>query len=92
MLTLKFTNSANQDLKRLRQFIADKNPQAATRVSQRLSTAIKNLPQQPLVGTKLAEWPNIREIYVDDYIIRYLISETQLIILRLWHGKEDRRT
>ena len=92
MLMLKFTHSANQDLKRLRQFIADKNPQAATRVSQRLRTAIKNLLKQPLMGTKVEEWPNIREIYVDDYIVRYLITETHLIVLRLWHGKEDRLT
>lgn len=92
MLILKFTHSANQDLKRLREFIADKNPLAAMRVSKRLRKAIQSLPRQPLIGAKLEEWPNIREIYIDDYIIRYLISETQLVILRIWHGKEDRRT
>ncbi len=92
MLILKLTNSANEDLKRLRKFIADKNPLAAMRVSKRLRKAIQSLLKQPLIGAKFEEYPNIREIYVDDYIIRYLISETQLIILRIWHGKEDRRT
>lgn len=44
MLTLKFTYKANQDLRRLRAFIAEKNPAAAKRVSELLRNGINGHP------------------------------------------------
>lgn len=75
---------------RLREFIAEKNPGAARRISQRLLTAIKRLVDQPKTGVTVEEMPDTRDLIVGDYIVRYLVIEDEIYILRIWHGREHR--
>ena len=91
MLTLKFTHSANWDLRRLRAFIAEKNPIAAKRISARLRRGIKLLVNQPLMGVEVEEFTdhNVREFYIDGYTVRYCVTRTELVVLRVWHDRED---
>jgi len=75
---------------RLREFIAEKNPAAARRISQRLLTSIKRLVDQPQMGVTFEELPDTRDLVVGDYIVRYIHIEEEIYILRIWHGREDR--
>ncbi len=90
MRELHFTHSAVRDLLRLRAFIAQHDPAAAMRVSLRLRTSLQNLVVHPALGLPVEGLPSVRELVICDYIARYRVSERELMVLRIWHGKEDR--
>ena len=90
MNKLLFTQSAQKDLIRLREFIAEKNPAAARRISQKLKVSILKLVDQPDMGVNVDELPGIQDLIAGDYRVRYSLIDKHLYILRIWHGKEDR--
>ncbi len=89
-MRLTFTDSALGDLKRLRTFIAEKTPQAAQRISQRLVSSIKRLTDQPQMGVNVEELDGVKDFIAGDYVVRYTGLDNELFILRIWHAKEDR--
>jgi addiction module RelE/StbE family toxin len=89
-MKLLFTHSAQRDLMHLRDFIAEKNPGAARRISRRLLTAINRLTDQPEMGIDVEELPGTQDLIAGDYIVRYVVLEDEIYVLRIWHGKEDR--
>jgi toxin ParE1/3/4 len=90
-MKLIFSKAAVHDLVRLRDFIAQHNPEAAQRVAQRLRGAIQGLVDTPQIGRPVANMPGeIRELIFGKYVVRYEVRRQYLYILRIWHGKEDR--
>jgi len=89
-MTLKFTQSAQQDLIRLRKFIAVKNPQAAKRISQRLKESIQRLMHQPEMGVNVTDLVDVQDWISGNYIVRYTVLDSSIYILRIWHDKEYR--
>ena len=91
-MKLQFSKAAVHDLVRLRDFIAQHNPEAARRISKRLRGAIKGLVAMPKMGRPVESMPGeIRELIFGRYIVRYEIRGKDLLyILRIWHGKENR--
>lgn len=90
MKRLGFTRSAVGDLERLRAFIAEKNPQAAERISRLLRNTIRYLIDHPELGRELDELRDVRELIARDYVVHYRTDGEAVTILRVWHGKEDR--
>lgn len=92
-MKLLYAAEAIQDLERLREFIAEKNPEAAERISLQLLKGIENLKQFPRLGIEVPRAPDpkrVRDLAFDRYIVRYLILDAAIYILRIWHHKEDR--
>ena len=90
-MKLLFSKAAVNDLVRLREFIAQHNPEAARRVAQRLRGAIQGLVDTPQIGRPVADMAgDIRELIFGKYVVRYEVRQHSLFILRIWHGKEDR--
>lgn len=89
-MKLLFTHSSQRDLVRLRDFIAENNSQAARQISRRLVTSINRLANQPEMGNDVEELPGTQDLITGDYVVRYVVLEENLYILRIWHGKEDR--
>ncbi len=90
-MKLQFSEAAVNDLVRLREFIAEYNPEAAQRVAQRLRGAIQRLVDMPQIGRPVDDMPGeIREMIFGKYVVRYQVRQHMLFILRIWHGKEDR--
>ena len=90
-MKLIYTPESIEDLKRLREFIAIKNPQAASKIGIALLTSIRKLKDFPRLGVKVTAAPNpeiIRDLVVGNYIARYLVLENAIHILRVWHHKE----
>ncbi len=87
-MKLQLTQCTQQDLVRLREFIAIKNPQAAKRYSQRLKKHISKLLDHPAMGHPVEELPGVRELVAGDYVVRYIVLNDELTVLRIWHGKE----
>lgn len=93
-MNIRFTQDAVDDLIRLREFIAVKNPLAANRIANELKTGINKLVTFPELGLKVEQAPEpekIRDLFIGEYTIRYLISKAEIVILRLWHDKENAR-
>ena len=90
MRRFQLTRSAVRDLTRLRAFIAEHNPAAAARVSERLITSLQHLVAHPELGHPVEELPDVREVVRGDYVVRYTVTAQTVLVLRIWHGKEDR--
>lgn len=92
-MKIEYTDVAINDLNRLRAFIAEHDPQAATRTAKKLITGIGGLSQQPKLGHPVMLAPNpenIRDLILGRYIVRYAQLAHAILILRIWHHKEDR--
>lgn len=91
-----YSPQAVADLRRLHDFIADKNPAAAARVSLDLRQGIARVRQFPHLGRRVWMAPGkeapeeIRDLVVGNYVARYLILDDRVIVLRVWHSREDR--
>ena len=87
----RYTPEAIHDLDRLREFIEIKNPVAAQRVAKELLLGIHKLKVFPKMGVQALRAPQpelVRDLFIGNYTVRYLITKEELIILRLWHGRE----
>jgi plasmid stabilization system protein ParE len=93
---LAFSREARGDLVRLRAFVAQHNPVAAQRLARRLIRGIERLLRNPRLGRRVTVAPDqmapeeIRDWVVGEYIVRYLTAEERIVVLRMWHGKEQR--
>ncbi len=93
-MNLRFAPEAVDDLVRLRKFIEEKNPTAAQRVANDLLLGFEKLKVFPEIGLKVerAFDPNrIRDLFIGLYTVRYLIGDGEVVILRIWHGKENEK-
>ncbi len=90
-MKIQYSPEAINDLVRLRKFIAVNNPYAAKRVAERLISGIEKLKVFPEMGLPVQRSPEpekVRDLFITNYTVRYLIGEDSIFILRVWHGKE----
>ena len=90
-MNIQYSPEAIDDLVRLREFIEVNNPYAAKRVAERLLSGIEKLEVFPVIGLPVQISPEpekVRDLFITNYTIRYLIGEDSIYILRVWHGKE----
>ncbi|MBS3957863.1 MAG: type II toxin-antitoxin system RelE/ParE family toxin [Xanthomonadaceae bacterium] len=93
-MKLILARTASKDLVRLRAFIATHDPVAASRIASDLRERIAYLKTFPDMGHAVPEAPEslpLREFAFGDFVVRYLRLEASLVILRVWHHREDRR-
>jgi len=92
-MKLIYSKQAVADLDRLRAFIAEHDPDAASRVTQALITRVDMLREFPQIGVELERNTapaEIRDMVFGKYVVRYSIHETAVFILRVWHHLEER--
>ncbi len=93
-MKINYSPESIDDLKRLREFIEIKNPVAAARVSNDLLSGIAKLKIFPQMGLPVSRAPNpelIRDLFIGSYTIRYLLTDSDIFILRIWHNKENEK-
>ncbi len=89
-MTVRFTRRAINDLASIREYIATDNPTAASRMAVELVAACDKLELFPERG-KLGLREGTRELTtVWPYVIVYRIDGTDIDILAIWHGAQDR--
>ncbi|TDR88255.1 type II toxin-antitoxin system RelE/ParE family toxin [Enterovirga rhinocerotis] len=93
MPRLIWSPAAIRDLSRLHRFLADKNRDAAGRAIRTIRASSRLLASHPEAGHRIAklppeyrEWP----IFFGSagYIVRYRLSDDQITILAVRHGRE----
>ena len=93
-MNLRSSPEAVEDLIRLRNFIEEKNPTAAQQIANDLLLGLEKLKVFPEIGLKVerAFDPNrIRDLFIGSYTVRYLVGDGEVVVLRIWHGKENEK-
>jgi plasmid stabilization system protein ParE len=80
------------DLDRLHAFLADQDADAADAVFDKLARAPEKLLDFPRRGARLSEFTprEVRELRVANYLLRYELSKSNIVVLRIFHSREDR--
>ena len=92
-MRISYSPESIEDLRRLREFIEVKNPQAAKRIADSIIKGVGQLKSFPYLGVEVpqaAKPEMIRDLIIGKYIARYLVHANQIYVLRVWHHKEDR--
>ncbi len=92
-MKLIYAVEAINDLNRLRAFIAKHNPEPAQKIAQSLLASIEQLKKFPTMGkpVKLSPDPEaFRDLFTRHYTVRYMQSNGHIVVLRVWHHREDR--
>jgi len=91
-MKVKYSSKSIGDLQWVVEFVENKNPYAARRIALNLQEGVAKLKQFPEIGLPVlnaVDPEKIRDLYIGDYTVRYLITENSIYILRVWHNKED---
>ena len=91
-MTLGWTSRAVDDVARLHELLAPVNRRAAAKVVRALTAAAARLTEHPRLGEKLDHYEprEVRRLLVGSYELRYEVRATQVVVLRVWHVREDR--
>jgi toxin ParE1/3/4 len=90
---IRLSPDAVLDVERLRAFLDQNNLDVAQRALAQIWTAIERLQEFPALGVPTKD-ANVRQIVVrfgaSGYIVRYVAEANDIVITRIWHGREAR--
>lgn len=89
MAKINWTKEAEDWLKKIHDYIAQDNGDAAMRVIRSIHQRVEVLRDFPLIGQRLSDWPDrhIRVLLYGHYRIAYVIKNNETIdILGVFHG------
>ena len=68
------------------------DPARAVRVVEALVNRVERLTQLPRIGPRIPRYEprEVRRILIGDYELRYELKPSTIIVLRVWHTREDR--
>ena len=93
-MTVRWLEPALDDVKRLYDFLLDKDPAAAGRAARAIRSGADRLFGSPEIGRPLADGTGRRELVIPfgagAYVLRYRIHDDIVVVIRVWHGREDR--
>ena len=91
-VALRWTQSAYADLRRMYDFLEPVDPGAANRAVRLIFGRIERIPAQPRLGERLPRFGSrdVRRVLAAKYEIRYEVTEREVVILRIFHTREDR--
>ncbi len=93
---IEWLPEATKDVVRLREFIKKENPRAAKKAGQRILDAVNLLTKNPEAGMLGPDEDCVafRDLYAPfgkgGYTVRYRIKQQTVIIVRVWHSREER--
>ena len=93
-MKIRYSPEAIDDLQRLVEFVEDKNPFAARRIAINLQEGVDKLKRFPRIGLpvlKASDPEQVRDLYISNYTVRYLIADEIIYVLRIWHNKENEK-
>ena len=90
-MRIDYSPESVEDLASLRKFIERENPPAARRIANSILEGVDKLRVFPGMGLPVQRAPDpelIRDLYIGQYTIRYLVGSEVIYILRVWRGNE----
>lgn len=93
-MELRWLPEARDDIQRLYEYLIDKNAAAAERAIRLIQTGANLLLENPELGKPMDDDTKRRELALpfgaSAYILRYRLHENAIVVIRIWHGKEQR--
>lgn len=91
--TVRLTRAAGNDLVRVAAFLEEKSSGVADRVRAALKSAVDSLSEMPERAPRVAD-TDFRDLVVPfgsaGYALRYKIEGSTVVIVRIFHTREDR--
>lgn len=89
-MLIKWHRKARQDLRHLRAYIAEDNPEAAAQVAAQILQAVERLPANPGIG-RPGRVMDTRELVIagTPYLVPYRVMGDLIVILRVLHGAQQ---
>jgi len=90
----RYSPESIDNLQRVVEFVEVKSPFAACRIVIDLQKGIDKLKQFPKIGLpvlKAFDPEKIRDLYIGNFTMRYLIVDEIIYILRIWHNKQNEK-
>lgn len=83
---------ARDDVDRLTDFLDAYDPTLAGEIGRLLEQAPKRLLEFPRRGSRLSEFDpkEVREFRIANYLLRYELVRTEILVLRYFHARENR--
>ncbi len=86
---------ALEDIDRLYNFLFEKDVQAAAKAAQVILRGSSLLEESSRLGRPMADGTGRRELFIPFgagfYVLRYFLTSDTVVIVRVWHGREDRK-
>ncbi|MBN4079328.1 type II toxin-antitoxin system RelE/ParE family toxin [Beggiatoa alba] len=93
-MRVRWLPEAWQDTQRLYDFLLKQDPIAAGRAMETLLEGSDGLAEMPKAGRPMDDDSGRRELYLPfgtgTYVLRYMIDNTDVVIIRVWHSREHR--
>jgi plasmid stabilization system protein ParE len=95
MAKVKWLPDAVDDFERLYFFLLDKDSGAAENAAKNIIKGVYLLMVTPRIGKPMPDRDDRRELFLalgaGAYVIRYRLESTQsVVIIRIWHNRENR--
>ena len=89
-MRIVWSATAANELERIADYIAARNPYAAAKVELRLIAAVEHLHQFPYAG-RPTKRPDTREVVIVEYpyVLRYRVTEREVQILRIFNTAQS---
>lgn len=91
-MKLRWMPLALLDLTRFHEFLAPKSRKAAADVPRALRLVVRKLIEYPRLGERLDRFDprEVRRLLIGDYEVQYELVAEDILILRIWHTREER--
>lgn len=93
-VNVRWAPAALADLQRFSSFLNDRHPDLARSVAHEIAGRIEVLADFPKLGRPLGDRDDLRQLVLKvlnaDYVFQYSVDDEQVLILRVFHGREDR--
>lgn len=91
-MRIRWSREALADLSRLHGFLAPASPLVADDAIQAILEAPDRLINHPRLGAQVERYEDreVRHLFVDDYEMHYEVALELILIIRVWHMREDR--
>jgi plasmid stabilization system protein ParE len=94
MAVVTWSPPALADLDHQYQFLVKIDPEIAATTIQEIVQFGKSLTKNPQRGTPINDTPGLRKLLVPlgkyGYIIHYILLDEEVLILRVYHGRQNR--
>ena len=92
-MNVLWSSSALADLNRFASFLSEEHPHLARRVAVEIASRISVLADFPDLGRPIGSRDDLRQLVLKvlnaDYVFQYAVKPDQVLILRVFHGRED---
>jgi len=93
-MRLLWLPEAQGDIRRLFDHLLEKSPSAAARAVRAIQLGADRLLEFPEIGRPMEDDTGRRELFIpfgaSAYVLRYRIHDDTLVVIRVWHSREER--